>query len=70
MTAEDRMPLRAGEEETEAVNEFSYLGSQVESSGRIRLDVEKQVAQASNTLRNQSRTIINKINVTTKHKVY
>ena len=47
MTAEDRMPLSVGKEEIESVNEFPYLGSQIESSGRVMLDVEKQTVQAS-----------------------
>ena len=47
MTAEDRTPLSVGEEEIESVNEFPYLGSQIESSGRVILDVERPIAQAS-----------------------
>ena len=42
-----RTPLSVGEEEIESVNEFPYLGLQIESSGRVMLDVERQIAQAS-----------------------
>ena len=45
--AEDRTPLSVGEEEVESVNEFPYLGSQIECSGRVMLDVERWIAQAS-----------------------
>lgn len=44
--ADDRAPLNIGGEEIEAVNEFPYLGSKIESSGRVTLDVEKRIAQA------------------------
>ena len=47
VTTEDRMPLNVGGEEIEAVTEFPYLGSQIESCCRMTLDVEKRVAQAS-----------------------
>lgn len=32
---EDRTPLNVGREEIEAVDEFPYLGSQIESSSRV-----------------------------------
>lgn len=38
VTDEDRAPLRVGTEEIEAVSEFPYLGSQIESFGRVTLD--------------------------------
>lgn len=47
VTAEDRTPLNVVKEEVESVNEFPYLGSRIESSGRVTLDVERQIAQAS-----------------------
>ena len=42
-----RTPLNIGGEEIEAVSELPYLGSQIESSSRMTLDVEKRIAQAS-----------------------
>ena len=42
--------LCVGEEEIESVNEFPYLGSQIESSGRVILDIERRIAQASKAL--------------------
>ena len=46
VAAENRTPLSVGEEEIESV-EFPYLGSQIEYSGRVMLDVETRIAQAS-----------------------
>ena len=47
VTAEDRTSLSVGEEEIKSVNEFPHLGSQIESSGRVMLDVERRIVQAS-----------------------
>ena len=42
--ADDRAPLNIGGEEIKAVNEFPHLGSKIESSGRVTLDVEKRAS--------------------------
>ena len=41
VTSEDRTPLKLGEEEIQSVNEFPYLGSQIDSSGRMATDIER-----------------------------
>ena len=72
MTIEDRTPLSVGGEEIEAVTEFPYLWSQMESSGRMTLDVEKRVAQASKAFRALRKPVLsdNDLNTVTKRKVY
>ena len=67
--ADDRAPLNIGGEEIEAVNEFPYLGSKIESSGRVTLDVEKRIAQASRALR-KSVLLDNHLNISRKRKIY
>ena len=47
MTKEDKQPLNLGDAEIESVDVLPYLGSQVESSGRMTADVEKRIAKAS-----------------------
>ena len=70
--AEDRTPLNVGGEEIEAVNEFPYLGSQIESSGRMTLYVEKRIAQASQAFGALRKPVLQDrdLNINTKHKVY
>ena len=72
VTIEDRTPLSVGGEEIEAVTEFPYLWSQMESSGRMTLDVEKRVAQASKAFRALRKPVLsdNDLNTVTKRKVY
>ena len=38
VTAEDKAPFAAGDEQVESVNEFSPLGSVISSSGRVHPD--------------------------------
>ena len=69
---EDRIPLKVGGEETEAVSEFPYLGSQIESFGRMTLDVDKRIAQASKAfgaLRNPV-FLDGDLNINTKRTAY
>ena len=70
--AEDRTPLSVGGEEIEAVSEFPYLGSQLESSGRMMLDVEEQIAQAPKVFGALRKSVLldSDMNISTKHKVY
>ena len=42
--ADDRAPINIGGEEIEAVNEFPHLGSKIESTGRVTLEVEKRAS--------------------------
>ena len=73
-TAEDRMPLSVGKEEIESVNEFPYLWLQIESSGRVMLDVERWIAQASKAFGALRKSVLLDsdcdLKVITKHKVY
>ena len=46
-TAEDIVPIAAGDEQVESVNEFSYLGSVSSSSRRVQPDIDKRIAEAS-----------------------
>ena len=43
----DRDPIALEGGDIESVDEFPYLGSVVASSGRMDVDVDKQLAQAS-----------------------
>ena len=72
VTAEDRTPLSVGEEVIESVNEFPYLGSQIESSGRVMLDVERRIAQASKAFGALRKSVLldRDLKVITKRKVY
>ena len=47
--AEDRTPpsIHVVGEEIEAVSEFPYIGSQIESSGRMTLEVEKRTVTST-----------------------
>ena len=47
VTPEDRTPLSVGGEEIEFFCQFPYLGSVVSSTGRMELNVSRQIAQAS-----------------------
>ena len=69
---EGRTPLNVGGEEIEAVNEFPYFGSQIESSGRMTLDVEKRIAQASKAFGALRKPVLldRDLNINTKRKVY
>ena len=72
VTTEDRTPLSVGEEAMESVNEFPYLGSQIESSGRVMLDVERRIAQASKAFGALRKSVLldHDLKVITKRKVY
>ena len=54
------------------MNEFQYLGSQIESSGRVMLDVERRIAQASKAFGALRKWVLfnRDLKVITKHKVY
>ena len=47
MTEEDRLPLVMGSNTIECVSEFPYLGSLIADSGRLDVEVEKRIANAS-----------------------
>ena len=72
VTAEDRTSQSVGEEEIKSVNEFPYLGSQIESSGRVMLDVETRIAQASKAFAAFRKSVLldRDLKVATKRKVY
>ena len=47
VTEEDKQPLDVGDAEIEPVEVFQYLGSQVDSSGKMTVDIDKRIAQVS-----------------------
>ena len=73
-TAEDNAPIAAGDEQVESVNEFSYLGSVISSSGGVQPDIDKRTAQASRAFGALCQPMFNNrsrdLRVETKHKVY
>ena len=50
VTEEDKQPLDVGDAEIESIEVFQYLGSQVDSSGKMTVDIDKRIAQASKAL--------------------
>ena len=64
--------LCVGEEEIESVNEFPYLGSQIESSSTVILDIERQIAEASKAFGELSKSVLldRDLKVITKREVY
>ena len=72
VTADDRTSLRVGEEDIESMNEFLYLGSHIESSGRVMLAGKKRIAQASKAIGELRKSVLlnQDLNVTTKRKVF
>ena len=54
------------------MNEFPYLGSQIESSGRVMFDVERRIAQASKAFGALRKSVLldRDLKVITKCKVY
>ena len=64
--------LCVGEEEIESVNEFPYLWSPIESSGRVILDVERRIAQASKAFGELRKSVLLDcdLKVITKRNVY
>ena len=48
--ASNKQPLDVGDAEIESIEVFQYLGSQVDSSGKMTVDIDKRIAQASKAL--------------------
>ena len=71
-TEVDKAPIRVGEEEVGNVSQFTYLGSVITSSGRVELDVNRRVAQASKAFGALRKAVFgNKdLRVETKRAVY
>ena len=58
-------------EAIESVNEFPYLGSQIESSGRVMSDVERWIVQASKAFGALRKSVLLDCDLkVTKRKVY
>ena len=72
VTPEDRVPLNICQETIETVNEFPYLGSVVESSGRMTSDIAKRITQASKAFEALKKSVFldHDLNISTKRKVY
>ena len=72
VTPEDMSPLSVGGEEIESVSEFPYLGSVVSSDGRMELDVNRRITQASKAFGALRKSVFmdKDLQVVTKRKVY
>ena len=72
VTEEDKQPLAVGDAEIESVKVFQYLGSQVDSSGRMMVDVDKRIAQASKAYGALKKAVFrdHDLTISTKRKVY
>ena len=72
VTEEDKQPLAVGDAEIESVKVFQYLGSQVDSSGRMTVDVDKRIAQASKAYGALKKAVFrdHDLTISTKRKVY
>ena len=67
----DRMPVGLEGGGIEAVDEFSYLGSAITSSGRMTVEVDKRVAQASTLGALRKAVFIDKhLKISTKRIIY
>ena len=69
---EDEAPISINGGEIEAVDEFPYLGSMIAASGRMDVDVEKRIYQASRAFGALCKTVFMYRDLTTetKRKVY
>ena len=69
---EDLAPIVLDGGEVEAVKEFPYLGSVVDSSGRIDADVNRRVAQASKAFGALRKAVFldKNLRMATKRKIY
>ena len=72
VTSEDRTPMKLGEEEIQSVNEFPYLGSQADSSGRMAMDMERWISQASKAFGALRKPVLldHNLKISTRRKVY
>ena len=72
VTQEDLAPIVLDGGEVEAVKAFPYLGSVVDSSGRIDADVNRRVAQASKAFGALRKAVFldKNLRMATKRKIY
>ena len=71
-TLEDKILIPVGASQIDCVDEFLYLGSVISSSGRMRPDVDRRIAQASKAFGALRKPVFNNrdLSLKTKHKVY
>ena len=69
-TADDRTPILVNGGTIENVPEFTYLGSVISTSGRVKPDVDRRIAQASRAFGALCKPVFNNRDIETKCRIY